>query len=282
LYSKDNDLRNNEMINCGLIVYGISPSEYFNNVDTTNTVNGKPIYYYIDKNEITIPQNAGEVILINCNHCTISNLNLSDGTIGIELAYSSNNNITENVLNNNNFAGIYLDSYSEDNSLKINIVKFNNYGIYIQLSNGNFIKKNEINNNYEAVYFYLSNNNIISENNLLNNGFGIHLNHPSNNNRIYNNNFIGNSYPAWDERTNLNNWDNGKKGNYWDDYKELYPDARRRWIKGIWNIPYDIYGGDNQDRYPSIRSFVHTKEKSINLINITLIEWMLAHFFSRN
>ncbi len=41
-------------------------------------------------------------------------------------------------------------------------------------------------------------------------------------------------------------------GNYWDDYKEKYPNARRIWSKGIWNNPYEISGGNNKDKYPFI------------------------------
>jgi len=69
----------------------------------------------------------------------------------------------------------------------------------------------------------------------------------SSDNFIYHNNFIGNTQNAYDNGTNT--WDDGKKGNYWDDYEEKYPDAYKKWWRGIWDPPYEILGGENKDRY---------------------------------
>ena len=271
LYSKDNILKENGMVNCGLLVYGISLSDYINDVDTSNKVNGKTIYYYIDENGIMVPSDAGEVILINCAYCNISNLDLSDGTIGVELAYSNYNTISKNTLNNNKFAGIYLES-SGDNTVKINTIENNAYGIDLQLSNSNDIKKNKIHKNTYGSFIYLSNSNTISGNNILYNTYGIRFNHPSNSNNIHHNNLIDNGYNAWDENENTNTWDDGKKGNYWGDYTKRYPNANRIWLKGIWNTPYDIPGEDNQDRYPLIKPHISFKEKTVNLTHINFLE----------
>ncbi len=274
LYSKNNVLKDNEMINCGLIVYGISLPEYVNDVDTSNIVNGKPIYYYIDKSEMTVPQDAGEVILINCNYCTVSNLDLNDGTIGLELAYSNHNTISGNTMNNNKFAGIYIESCS-DNTVKTNTIEDNGYGIDLQLATDNNIEKNKINKNSYGIFLYLSDSNTILENTMLYNGFGVYFSHPSNSNTIYHNDFIDNGLNAMDEKENINYWDNGNKGNYWGDYKEKCPDARRIWTKGIWDTPYDIPGGDSQDRYPLIKPIVSSREKTSNPISTNFLEKML-------
>ena len=42
----------------------------------------------------------------------------------------------------------------------------------------------------------------------------------------------------------------GSAGNYWDEYREKYPDAIE--IDGIWNTPYNISGETNQDNYPLV------------------------------
>ena len=270
LFSKGNIIKNNEMVNCGLLVYGASLSEYINDVDTSNTVNGKTLYYYIDENGITVPSDAGEVILISCDNCVVSNLDLSDGTIGLELAYSNYNTISKNTFNNNKFAGIYLES-SDDNTVKINTIENNNYGIDLQLANNNVIKNNKIRLSYYGCFVYLSNNNIFSGNNILYNTYGICFNLPSNSNNIHHNNLIDNGFNAWDENKNTNIWDDTKKGNYWGDYTVKYPDARRIWLKGIWNTPYDIPDKDNQDRYPLIRPYISSKEKTVNLIRINFL-----------
>lgn len=65
-------------------------------------------------------------------------------------------------------------------------------------------------------------------------------------NKIYLNNFLGNTENAYDEGDNI--WDNGSTGNYWDDYegRDLLPPY------GIGDTPYDIPPGllHNKDRYP--------------------------------
>jgi predicted outer membrane repeat protein len=69
---------------------------------------------------------------------------------------------------------------------------------------------------------------------------------------IYHNNFVVNIQNAYDEETSI--WDNDypSGGNYWDDYEERYPDAQEIGDSGIWDTPYTIEDGDNQDRYPLI------------------------------
>jgi len=145
-------LRKNNMINCGLYInpFSIIDNMVNNTIDTSNTVNNKPLYYYIHKiglgaNNFT---NAGQIILINCSHCTISNENISSTTFGIglyhcgnntiqmnsisltsqyglELYYSSHNNITKNLFIKNNEYGIFLNTESQNNSFIMNIFKEN-------------------------------------------------------------------------------------------------------------------------------------------------------------
>jgi len=44
-----------------------------------------------------------------------------------------------------------------------------------------------------------------------------------------------------------------KVGNFWDDYEEIYPNAGNDGT--VWDTPYDIPGGNNQDKYPLINQF---------------------------
>jgi len=270
LYSKNNILKDNDMKNCGLLVFGASLSEYINDVDTSNIVNGKILYHLINKNGIVVPNDAGEVILINCNNVNVTNLDLSDGTIGVELAYSNHNTISKNTLNNNNFAGIYLES-SDENTIKTNTIENNGYGVTLQLADSNNIKNNEISSSNYGCYIYLSNSNNFLANNILYCTYGLNFNYPSKSNNIHHNNLLANGYNAWDENEKTNVWDNGKKGNYWADYEEKYPNAKKLWLKGIWSKPYDIPYVDNQDRYPLILPYISSNEKTTN-IHISLLK----------
>jgi len=282
LFSKNNILKNNQMYNCGLLVYGSSISEYINDVDSSNKINGKIIYYYINQNSINIPGDAGEVILVNCNYCNIKNLYLSNGTIGIELAYSSYITISKNTLNNNKFAGIYIES-SRNNTVERNTIKDNSYGIDLQLADNNKIKNNNIRKNSYGCYIYLSNINSLFGNNILYNNYGIIFNFPSDSNTIYHNNLIDNGYNAVDENENSNIWYFEKKGNYWGDYTKLYPNAKKILLKGIWNTPYEIPNKENKDEYPLLRPIILSRNKTGNLIFIRFLERILIfiHFVNK-
>ena len=64
------------------------------------------------------------------------------------------------------------------------------------------------------------------------------------NNTLHHNNFIENNMAnAYDKFINF--WDDGSEGNYWDDY-----DGSDANGDGIGDIPYNISGGNNKDRYP--------------------------------
>jgi parallel beta-helix repeat protein len=194
--SGNNLLKNNEMFNCGLKVTGSSPAEYINDVDTSNTVNGKPLYYCINETNRTIPSDAGAVILISCNDCVVSNLNLSDASVGIKLVYSSTNTITNNILSANSVVAIDLDgSDNDDNLIRDNVLKGNNYGIDVDSSSGNIIQGNMLSDNGLGISFDSSMENTIVGNTVQGGSYGIYFDYSSLNtladNTIHNTSIFG-------------------------------------------------------------------------------------------
>ncbi|MHA1439087.1 MAG: NosD domain-containing protein, partial [Promethearchaeota archaeon] len=149
--SNNNTLNRNKMVNCGVRFWGTEVNKLLNNVSTLNTVNGKPLYYYKNKNNL-VPSNfsnAGEIILVNCANSSISNLSLSKAGIGIALHYSKNITISHNSLKYNNVSGIYLDD-SDDNTFFSNIIAGSKqYGVCIisAASNNNLFYNNMFANN---------------------------------------------------------------------------------------------------------------------------------------
>ncbi len=172
--SSQNILRTNTMVNCSLLLYGNNLAGYINDVDTTNTVNGKPIYYLMNHNGSTIPEDAGEVILVSCSRCTVKNLDLRKATVGIILAYSSDNIIQNNKIEDQSIAGLDLSSgYSNDNTIQGNIIKGNTYGADIEYCTGTILKYNTLVSNSYGILLYHALNSNIRRNTIVRNYYGI-------------------------------------------------------------------------------------------------------------
>ncbi len=250
----DNELQRNALVNntYNFEVDGaeVNPQlwQFVNDVDRTNTVDGKPIYYWVSKQSGTIPADAGYVALVNCTNIIVENLNLTrngksiqlawtekseitgnnitDSDYGIWLLGSDSNNITQNNLENNDFQGIWIKSGSY-NLVSENTVKNNKAGIMFYETPLNTISRNNIKNNKDyGVRIHTSSSNKITDNNITQNGpnaYGIWIFYCSYNN-ISGNNIDGNSYgiylqgtPTTDCKNNsitLNNLSNGGYGIY--------------------------------------------------------------------
>jgi parallel beta-helix repeat protein len=126
----NNKLKGNVMVGNGIFC------GYGNEIDTSNTVNGKPVYYWENVNGGKIPEGAGQVILWNCSNVTVENQYLNNACVGIQIALSSNITVKNNTCSSNSRFGIRLIRSSNNNSIYFN----------------NFI------NNTDNVYYYESAN----------------------------------------------------------------------------------------------------------------------------
>jgi parallel beta-helix repeat protein len=109
--------------------------------------------------------------------------------------------------------------------------------------------------NYNGIGLFSSNNNTIINCNIYqNNGYGIRLHENNRNNLIYHNNFKNNTVNAQDSLFNAWNSTYPAGGNYWDDYSGIDsysgPNQDIPGSDGIGDTPYEIAGGNSQDRYP--------------------------------
>ena len=98
---------------------------------------------------------------------------------------------------------------------------------------------------------YGSTNNTVAGNLFRNNSWGAVGLYDSENNRFYYNAFIANGMNVHTYAPEINIWDDGKKGNYWDNYTQTYPYASHN--GKIWNTPYTVFQDGEilqQDRYP--------------------------------
>ncbi len=240
----------------GLFVWGNKKEDFNNNIDSTNKINGKPVYYIFDQENVVLDQiDAGHLSLAYSSNLIIKNSNISGD--GVSLLYSGNNALSYNTADSN-WIGILLVS-SFNNTLSGNNASNNDYGVYLYYSNNNTISQGTSNlNNQLGIYLYNAKNNTLNDNNILNNQYGVYLS-SSNNNSFFHNNFINNTNQAIDDSYN-NTWDNGypSGGNYWSDYANSdnlrgphqdYPPA-----DGIGDVPYNISGSAGaKDNYPFMK-----------------------------
>ena len=232
---------------------------FYHDIDTSNTVNGKPIYYLTDQSNIvvdpstfpnigylgiidaanilvknlTLAGNGQGLLLVHVTNSTIKNVNISNSTEGIYMYGSTSNNITDNVIANNSGAGINMES-SQNNTFQGNFLSNNSEALYLHGSHGNFIRNNTIANNGGGIYMDYSKENI-----------------------VYHNNFINNT---WQAKTYgySDKWDNGFEGNYWSDYTDVdsysEPYQNETGSDGIWDHPY-VIDGNNKDNYPLVSPY---------------------------
>ena len=110
-------------------------------IDTTNLVNNKPVLYYHDASDLTVPAGAGQIILGNCVRMVISGQTMSRVTAGINLGFSSYNKVVGNSLDGIGWACIVLQN-SQYNLISSNVVRGDINGILLLWSEWNTIEAN--------------------------------------------------------------------------------------------------------------------------------------------
>ncbi|MDH5771434.1 MAG: right-handed parallel beta-helix repeat-containing protein, partial [Candidatus Bathyarchaeota archaeon] len=230
-----------------LIIWG----DYSVDIDESNTVNGRPVYYWINRQDMEVPPDAGYVALINCTGITVRNQNLSNNNIGILLASTTNSMIANSTFSSNTY-GIYCTG--SGNTITGNTVKNNpSIGIFIS-SSSNTLNGNYITASSTGISFNLGVGNTIVGNQIVENAVGMRfITHAyddcARDNLIYSNNFIDNDQNVYNMHLifspdPINIWDNGTIGNYWDDYMGTDSDG-----DGVGDSPY-VIDANNQDNYP--------------------------------
>jgi parallel beta-helix repeat protein len=183
--SSENTLRHNHASDnrYNLGIFTASVSGYIQDIDDSNTVNGKPVYYWADRQDMAVPLDAGYVVLVNCTCITVENLNLTNNMQGVALAFTTNSTITKNNITNN-FDGIRLDYSSNNNVISGNNITANTcYGIrFFYDPSKNAMSMNKVvNNEYGSQMVGPPCNGTICGNNITSNGSGIRLDYSSNN-----------------------------------------------------------------------------------------------------
>lgn len=224
-YSQNILLKNNKLSNnkWSFGVWGTSISQFVHDIDPSNTVDGKPMYFWVHQHGKQVPTDAGYVALVNSTNITVRDTRLTSNEQGL-LLISTNNSVIENVT-----------------------MSGNDEGIDMRMSHNNVIRENQLLQiNWRAVFLQDSNNNAFYGNTVLNSTYALSI-QGSNANIFYHNNLINNTVQVYQE-TSQTIWYNEdvQEGNYWSDYTSVDTDG-----DGVGDTPYIIPGGQ-LDRYPLI------------------------------
>ncbi len=303
--SWDNIFYDNSLYDCFFDVH-FDPISYddkclYNNVSETNLIDGKPIYYWVDKHNDAIPANASQVFIVNCSFINVSDLIFKDVPIALMLGHSSNctinnltilnseepirvyNNCSDNVIenchieNHTRYFAIELYNYCDNNNITRNmIIRYSSYAV-------GGIK----------IHSYCLNNNI-SHNYISGLQNGIRLSWWTNNSFVYNNvvedcygdglyfyeiyhSIIYYNY-IFDNGDNIDysepvgsgpvHFNYSQKGNYWGDYETQNPGASNNGI--FWNESYEIDSGLNKYDYFPLSSMDFDNDSLWNYYEIVV------------
>ncbi|MGQ4891552.1 MAG: right-handed parallel beta-helix repeat-containing protein [Candidatus Njordarchaeia archaeon] len=175
----------NIFIDSGLFFY-----DSYGNTVTNNTVNGMPLVYLEQANNVVV-ENAGQAIIINSTNIIVRDAYVKNVYTGIEIYESDNVTVMDSEIYNVTRFGVYAYSSTQIQIIK-NSFKANEYAIDLYRSNTGTIKLNDIRDNENGL--------------VLSSSTGI---------LVYLNNFISNKH-VYDNQANQFN--NTSFGNYWDNY----------------------------------------------------------------
>ncbi|MEJ2242893.1 MAG: right-handed parallel beta-helix repeat-containing protein [Candidatus Bathyarchaeota archaeon] len=212
------------------------------NIDSSNTVDGKPIYYWVNESDKTVPSEAGYIYLDNCRNIEVNNLAINRNSTGRFFHGST---------------AINLIRTENSTILRCSL---NGTGIYISWSSQNIIVSN--NQITSAGVHSWGSNIVIVENSISSiNDIGISLG-GSSNEVAWNNLTRCKTGPLETYYQSYNNtWD----CNYWSDYEGTDLDG-----DGLGDMPY-IINDDHQDNHPLVESIIIPEFHSWIILPLFLI-----------
>jgi outer membrane protein assembly factor BamB/nitrous oxidase accessory protein NosD len=146
-----------------------------------------------------------------------------------------------------------------------------------------------VNNDCAALSIYInSKDNVITKNNFINNKHGLHIWKPGTGNRIYLNNFVGNtdavkgtdvtSAVYWNSEGQISYSHNGSQfssilGNYWDSYKGYDSDDN-----GILDSPHALTSNLGIDQYPLLLEFENYLGQNETFVDLLPVEFVVSSY----
>ncbi len=275
-YSQNIEFRENTFEDNNIIIYGMHAEDWDSHtIDTTNTVNGKPIMYISKSSGGEINGTFGELIIASSHNILVDNVSVVNGDCGLLMGFSShltvrNSSFTSqeyyNIVGDHVYSSMFFGIIAEDGKIT---------GAIFRYSDDNLISNSSFSENNYGMMLYRSDNNVIRNNTFSNNFFhGINIQFSSGN-KIYHNNFLGNNPNAYDS-SNADFWNASYPtgGNYWSDYTGDDNDN-----DGVGDSPY--IKGNVVDNYPLMTPVDTTIPEITWLWMITIIALILVAVLKR-
>ena len=136
----------------GLFEVGEDAAYFTSHTITNCTVNDKPLIYQVNQRAFQLDSSAGEVILAGCADAELRGLDVSDGSIGITLAYCENIRIVNCKADRCGIFGIY-SAYSEQCQLDRCTVETANHGIDLRASRTITVNSCKATNCDQGIFF---------------------------------------------------------------------------------------------------------------------------------
>jgi parallel beta-helix repeat protein len=214
-----NTLRDNQV---GFKLWGSDMQHNLQSIDISNSVNGKPVYFLVNKTDFQVPANAGWVAAVNSRNITVQNWVSTPNWDGILFVDTQDASIA-----NSKFTGNF------------NAIRFQNF------SNCTITQNTMSNNKFAAFYFEGVTGSVVTENEAIDNCCFFDIWHNSTSNTLYHNDFVGNWTGSLGKESR-NQWDNAAEGNYWSTFSGV--DLSHN---GISDTGYVIDSSSGEtDRYP--------------------------------
>ena len=277
--SSAGSLRKNTLVNNGQAFYFHDLPSSSNVIDTSNTVDGKPVYCWVNEYSKTVPSEAGFVLLSNCANITVQGITVLNNTNGSTrnsngiYLYSTRDSLLrrnylqtgaginldkscQNVTITENYLGTGGISVSSSSNVSITANKFQVTGISLAYTPGCLVFNNTFSKCAAGVSLQGESQNRIQQNSIADCDIGVSI-LKSDENVFTRNNFVNNKQDVWEGHTtwewpfdeyyeSINNvWD----GNYWSNYTGT--DTNR---DGVGDTPHTIYE-NKMDNFPLMSAF---------------------------
>lgn len=124
----------------GLLEVGEDEAFFTSHTMENCTVNGKPLFYAVSLDEVTVPEGAGEIICCGCGEVTIRNADVSDGSMGTVLAYNRHITLEDCKADRCGVFGIYITKSSGGTMIRCSAAE-TNHGLDLRACSGFILRE---------------------------------------------------------------------------------------------------------------------------------------------